>query len=148
MISWLVEVDLPFNVDPVDDGVDDDEDDEGSEGGDMKDCDGDATGDDGDGEGEGHDRKNIERPETKAELDKLRARFKNTMRLVAHLFHDRSLQVDLRLVGVAAFPFMREYTESLELMKAGQAWFWAKSMNIKQSNRKSYMFSISSIINL
>lgn len=61
------------------------------------------------------------RPGTRAELNKLRARFANTMRLVAHLLHDLTLQTDLRMVSLLAKPYMDEYAGDLHKMKMGQA---------------------------
>ena len=78
---------------------------------------------DGGGDGEGVDEAEPQnnRPVNKSQLQKLRERFQNTVKLVAHLYCDKSLQDDLRMVSSACGPFMKEYSESLELQKKGQA---------------------------
>ena len=60
------------------------------------------------------------KPGTKQEMDSLRARFSNTLRLVAHLYHDRSLQEDMRMVSCATLPYMREYSAALAMQKESQ----------------------------
>ena len=48
-------------------------------------------------------------PQTKSELQKLRQTFGNTMRLCAHLYADRALQEDLRMVSAACGLVNHEY---------------------------------------
>lgn len=79
-----------------------------------------VQGDEG-GEGEVEAEPQNNRPENKSQLQKLRERFQNTVKLVAHLYCDKSLQDDLRMVSSACHPFMKEYSEVLELQKKGQA---------------------------
>ena len=62
------------------------------------------------------------RPQTKTELQKLRERFQNTMKLVAHLYHNLDLKDEFQMVSIACAPFMREYTSMLECQKLGQDW--------------------------
>lgn len=52
-------------------------------------------------------------PGTKAEVQKLRESYENTMVLVGHFFHDRSLQDDLRCISLASEPYRKEYTQML-----------------------------------
>lgn len=58
-----------------------------------------------------------DRPESKSELQKLRERFQNTVKLTSHLYKDLSLKDDLRMVSIACHPYMVEYSETLRLQK-------------------------------
>lgn len=62
------------------------------------------------------------KPQTKKELQELRAKYDNTVRLVAHLYHDRSLQDEFRLVAAACRPYMIEYEDTLRQARLSQAW--------------------------
>ena len=69
------------------------------------------------GGGGGADLHGQARPQTKAQMNELRAAHGNTLRLCAHLYQDRSLQQALRMVYVATKPVMQEYKQRLELQK-------------------------------
>ena len=74
-----------------------------------------------DGDTGGPAKTNLCRPKTRADLQKLRGNHENTLRLVAHLYHDRSLQTSMRMVYEACSPFIREYTATLQDLKHSQA---------------------------
>ena len=61
------------------------------------------------------------RPQTKNQTQQLRDKYQNTIRLVAHLFHDRGLQAEMRMVAAACRPLLVEYTAMLQTLKTGQA---------------------------
>lgn len=105
---------MPFDLEVEDD------DNDGYNNEDEDNVDMEQDGDDNAGAGE--DNPAVLRPKTRAELNQMRQRFENTMKLVAHLFHDLSLQTDLRMVSEAAKPLMEEYSKSLKQMSLGQAW--------------------------
>lgn len=56
--------------------------------------------------------KQHERPATRGEMQKLRDRFENSMKLVAHLYKDISLRDEFRMVSIATKSFMVEYSKS------------------------------------
>ncbi len=64
-----------------------------------------------------------QRPSTKNEMSKLRERFQNTMKLVAHLYHDVSLKDEFRMVACATRAYMIEYSETFEAQKTSQVGF-------------------------
>ena len=60
------------------------------------------------------------KPATKSELQKLRDQRENTMRLVSHLYHAPSLQIDMRMISGARKPLMQEHALMLETLRGGQ----------------------------
>ena len=106
---------MPFNLVPEDSGDGDEVDDAGNDDVDLDDNEQNI-------EENGPDDNHVEnmRPGTRAELNRLKARFQNTMKLVGHLFHDRELQSDLCMVGAASHWYMHEYSASLEQMRKGK----------------------------
>lgn len=91
--------------------------DSGPEGGEAERGEGD---DDSNGDEAEADNPPTEQPQTKSQLQQLRERFANTMKLVSHLLHDVSLRDDFRLVHTACYPYMLEYSETLEAQKKSQ----------------------------
>ena len=90
----------------------------------------DADGEDDEG-GEGQEEEGgvqNNRPENKSQVQQLRDRFQNTVKLVAHLYCDRTLQDDLRMVSSACRFYMKEYSETLEQQKQGQACGYQKML--------------------
>ena len=79
------------------------------------DNDGGEPDDDGDAAAEMNNK-----PQTKAELSKMIQKFQNTLHLVAHLYHDRDLQDELRLVASITKPYLDEYVAALDHQKSGQ----------------------------
>lgn len=63
----------------------------------------------------------MDRPGTKGELQKLRERYSNTLRLVSHLYHDVSLKAEFRMVAGATRAYMKEYATMLDAQKHSQA---------------------------
>ena len=60
------------------------------------------------------------KPTSKADLQKIRAAFRNTLHLCSYFYADRSLQDEMRLVSTACQPMVRAYHRSLHDQK-GQA---------------------------
>jgi len=94
----------------VDDEMDDENGDDGED-----DADGGPSASQSDGK-----KINFSKPQTRAEYNKLMQQFANTLHLVAHLYHDRSLQDSLRLVASFTQPYLNEYVETLQRQKSGQ----------------------------
>ena len=80
-----------------------------------------------------------DRPENKSELQKLRERFQNTVKLTSHLYHDLSLRDEVRMVSIACNPYMVEYSETLRLQKLSQA-PWARNDGLLQETLKGHHF--------
>lgn len=59
-----------------------------------------------------------DRPQTKSEMQKLREKFENSMKLVAHLYHDLTLRDEMRMVFTAVTPYMKGYSKALEDQKS------------------------------
>ena len=76
-------------------------------------------GDDSNGEAEAVNPP-TQKPQTRGQLQQLRERFANTMKLASHLLHDVSLRDDFRLVHTACYPYMLEYSETLDAQKKSQ----------------------------
>lgn len=96
--------------------------------------------------GPGNPRKG-DKPENKSELQKLRERFQNTVKLTSHLYHDLSLRDEVRMVSIACNPYMVEYSETLRLQKLSQA-PWAKNDGLFPRNTKGspFHFQLSAVL--
>ena len=88
----------------------------------------DLAGEEGSGQ-EGGGKGNY-KPQTKAALGELRQKHENTMRLVAHLYHDRTLQDEFRIVAAASRSYMREFSETLHRIKQSQDRLEKKRLSI------------------
>ena len=71
-------------------------------------------------------------------MQKLRDRFENSMKLVAHLYKDISLRDEFRMVSIATKSFMVEYSKTLEQQKISQDIVWFEILVLEfQPNNNS-----------
>lgn len=60
-------------------------------------------------------------PQTRAELQELQARLKSNLRVAALFYHQRWVQIEMRIIYLGADPLFREYQNALKEQKLGQA---------------------------
>ena len=82
------------------------------------DDDGNQNMDDQEGHEDGDDHE--EEPQTREDMKRLQARFKNNRRTAAHFYHQRYVQIEMRMVYLGAQPLYEEFQEALEQQKQGQ----------------------------
>ena len=81
----------------------------------------DSAGEDEEQAGEGEADPDAPRnPETKADMDKLRQQFQNSIHLCQYFYGDRELQVDFRILYEGAKEMIDEFVRSLDMQSNGQ----------------------------
>ena len=68
--------------------------------------------------GEGDDGR--ARPQTRKELNELKANFTNNLHLACHFHQDPTLALEFKAMYFAARPLLREYQNNLEIQSQGQ----------------------------
>ena len=67
-----------------------------------------------------------EEPQNREQMKKIQAKFKNNKRTAAHFYHQRYVQIEMRIVYLGAQALLEEYQEALKQQKKGQVsryWF-------------------------
>ena len=59
-------------------------------------------------------------PQTREEMRAIQARFKSNRRTAAYFYHQRYVQIEMRIIYLGAQPLLEEYQEALEEQKKGQ----------------------------
>ena len=60
-----------------------------------------------------------EEPQNREEMRKIQAKFKNNKRTAAHFYHQRYVQIEMRIVYLGAQALLEEYQEALKAAKKG-----------------------------
>ena len=69
-------------------------------------------------EGQGNDDDGHEQePQTREEMREIQARFKNNRKTAAYFYHQRYVQIEMRMTYLGAQPLFEEFQEALEKQK-------------------------------
>ena len=63
----------------------------------------------------------VERPQTRADMNKLREGFDNNRQVACHFYKDRTVQMDMRVLYLGGRHLAHEFSEALRHQKLGQA---------------------------
>ena len=76
-------------------------------------------GSDSDGS-EDPDHAEEEEPQNREDMRKIQAKYKNNKRTAAHFYHQRYVQIEMRIIYLGAQALLEEFQEALKQQKQGQ----------------------------